>query len=324
MTATLINDNHFLQISGLCDALVNLKVEGLNPAGSIKIKTAIFIVDALEQEGRITNKTQLIESSSGNLGVALALVCAQRGYNFVCVIDPNTSSQNRKLISALGARVIVVDKRDENGGYLNTRIQTIKDIVSQNPNYIWLNQYKNPANPKAHFETTAKFIAEKFQHVDYLFVGAGTTGTLMGCKQYFAEYRPRTKIVAVDSVGSVTFGTPAGPRYIPGLGTSRKPEIFDPTGLHSVVHISEGQTIQMCRWLAKTRGFLAGGSTGTVLAAIYESRDHISSDDVVVSISPDMGERYLDTIYSDDWVIERFGTKALETFREIYPTKEVA
>ncbi|WP_210252356.1 2,3-diaminopropionate biosynthesis protein SbnA, partial [Agrobacterium vitis] len=324
MPSNLINEDNYIEISGLCDATIHLKVEGLNPAGSIKLKTAISIIRALELEKRIKGDTYLIESSSGNLGVALAMVCAQRGHKFVCVIDPNTSSQNRKLISAMGAQVITVEEKDENGGYLNTRIQTIKDIVSQNPNYIWLNQYKNPENPRAHFNTTAKSISDRFSRIDYLFVGAGTTGTLMGCNQFFAKHRPETKVVAVDSVGSVTFGLPAGSRYIPGLGTSRKPEIFDPTGLHSAIHIPELQTIQVCRWLAKSRGFLAGGSTGTVLAAIYEWRGRLDRDDVVVAISPDMGERYLDTIYSDDWVADRFGEQALVPFLETHLTTKVA
>lgn len=254
----------------------------------------------------------MIESSSGNLGVALAMVCAAKGYRFVCVIDPNTSAPNRLLIQALGAQVIMVNQRDENGGFLNTRIRLIEQMVAQNPEDIWLNQYRNPNNPLAHYNTTARAIADKFGYVDYLFVGAGTTGTLMGCKRYFADHHPRTKVIAVDSVGSVTFGLPGGTRHIPGLGTSRRPEIYEPSDIHAYLTVPEVRTVQVCRWLAQRYGMLFGGSTGTVLAGVQQWAAHIHPDDVVVAISPDMGERYLETLYSDDWVSQRLGPEALQ------------
>jgi 2,3-diaminopropionate biosynthesis protein SbnA len=312
MIKQLINEHNYVQIKDLCRAPIQLKVEGLNPAGSIKLKAAHALVTDLELRGLITPKARLIESSSGNLGVALAMVCAAKGYRFVCVIDPNISAQNKRLIQTLGAETIMVDTRDENGGYLNSRIRVIEQLVAQNIGYIWLNQYRNPANPRAHYQTTARSIAQQFPKVDYLFVGAGTTGTLMGCKNYFAEHHPETKIIAVDTVGSVTFGLPGGPRHIPGLGTSRKPEIFEPAGIHAFVSIPEPHTIKVCRWLAQRHGLLFGGSTGTVLAGVQQWAPHIRPDDVVVAISPDMGERYLDTIYSDDWVSQRFDATALQ------------
>jgi N-(2-amino-2-carboxyethyl)-L-glutamate synthase len=311
MIEKLIVEDAYIEVDGLLSANIQLKIEGLNPAGSIKLKTALSVISDLERRNLITADTRLIESSSGNLGVALAMVCAERGYNFICVVDPNISAQNKKLISALGAEVISIDKKDENGGYLFSRIRLIENIIAENPSYIWLNQYKNPANSAAHYHMTARAIADKFPHIDYLFVGIGTTGTLMGCKAYFSERRPKTKVMAVDSVGSVTFGTPGGPRYIPGLGTSRKPELFDPVGIHAFVSIPEAHAIMMCRWLAQRYGILLGGSTGTVVAGVQAWADDIRPDDVVVAISPDMGERYLDTIYSDDWVLAHFGAAAL-------------
>ena len=308
----LIREDSYIEVSGLLAAKIHLKIEGLNPAGSIKLKTAISIISDLERRNLISPGTRLVESSSGNLGVALAMVCAERGYEFICVVDPNISTQNKKLLFALGANVISVDKKDENGGYLLTRIRLIEKLVSDNSNYIWLNQYKNPANPAAHYHMTAKAIAGKFPHIDYLFVGVGTSGTLMGCSAYFSRHRPETKVIAVDSVGSVTFGGTGGTRYIPGLGTSRKPEIFDPEKINGFISIPEAHTIRMCRWLARHYGFLLGGSTGTVVAGAQAWADHIRPDDVIVAISPDMGERYVDTIYSDEWVLARFGNAALQ------------
>ncbi|WP_282091802.1 2,3-diaminopropionate biosynthesis protein SbnA [Epibacterium ulvae] len=313
LVSDLLTDRAFVEVHGLCAARVFLKIEALNPAGSIKIKAARGMISALVQAGRIGSDTRLIESSSGNLGVALAMICAEKSIPFTCVIDPNTAESNRKTIEALGAEVVVVCNKDENGGYLGSRISYIKERVSREPNTIWLNQYANPANPGEHVRTTARAISEGFAQIDYLFVGAGTTGTLMGCRDFFIDHRPDTKIVAVDSVGSVTFGFPAGKRHIPGLGTSRRPEVFGPHGLHAVEMIEEQKAVRMCRWLARTHGLLAGGSTGTVLAGIYEWQDRLTPDDVIVSISPDLGDRYLDTIYNDAWVTQRFGADALSS-----------
>lgn len=309
--SSINDDRAFVEVRGICSGRVYLKIEALNLAGSVKLKAALGMIDALELEGGIGFDTRLIESSSGSLGVALAMVCAERGYHFTCVVDPNTSAHNRKMIAALGSEVVVVHEKDDNGGYLGSRIRYIEKTLAERTDTVWLNQYANPANPASHRNTTARSISETFPRIDQLFIGAGTTGTLMGCKSFFRRYRPETKIIAVDAIGSVTFGFPPSTRYIPGLGTSRRPEIFDPDGLDGVDRVGEADAILMCRWLARSHGLLVGGSTGTVLAGIHSRRNRIRSGDVVVAISPDLGERYLDTIYSDTWVRERFGEKPL-------------
>jgi N-(2-amino-2-carboxyethyl)-L-glutamate synthase len=304
----VINEDNFIQLPALGINGLYLKLEGLNPAGSIKLKTALSMVSQLENAGAIGPGTRLIESSSGSLGVALSMVCAERGYRFSCVVDPNASPDNVKTMKVLGADVVLVDQRDANGGFLGSRIAYIQALTARDPCYVWLNQYANPENPGAHARTTARAIAAAFEHIDYLFVGAGTTGTLMGCVQYFSAHRPDTRIVAVDSVGSVTFGLPPGKRHIPGLGTSRTPEIFSSQGVHAFEMVAERDTVAMCRFLAQSCGLLAGGSTGTVLTAVHQWRDRFAADDVVVTISPDLGERYLSTIYDDCWVRERFNS----------------
>ncbi|WNW10159.1 2,3-diaminopropionate biosynthesis protein SbnA [Pseudomonas sp. DTU_2021_1001937_2_SI_NGA_ILE_001] len=306
----ILHDQTFLDLRGLGPDF-HLKLESLNPAGSIKLKTAAGLIDDLQARGLIRPDSILIESSSGNLGVALAMLCAARGLRFTCVVDPNSSRHSLGLMRAYGAEVIEVDRLDANGGFLGTRIALIRERLASDPRYLWLNQYENPANPRAHARTTAHSIARQFGHVDYLFVGAGTTGTLMGCVQYFREHHPRTRIVAVDSVGSVTFGTPAGRRFIPGLGTSQRPPIFDPEGIHALEMVPEARSVAMARLLARTRGMLVGGSTATVIAAVHAWRERIEPGAVVVALSPDWGERYLDTLYDDQWVTERFGPEVL-------------
>lgn len=308
----IMNDDNFVRIKGFGMNNLYVKLEALNPAGSVKMKAALCMIGDLEQRGLIHPDLQLIESSSGSLGVALAMICAERGYQFTCVVDPNTSAHNIKTIKAFGAKIVMIDKRDENGGFLGSRIAYLNELVAKDPQYYWLNQYANPNNPGAHTMMTGPSIARRFPKVDYLFIGAGTTGTLMGCVRYFRAHHPDTQIVAVDSIGSVTFGHAPAKRYIPGLGTSRRPEIYSPEGIDHFEMIDEAQAVAMCRHLARSNGLMAGGSTGTVLAAVHAWRNRIKPDATVVTISPDMGERYLDTVYDDAWVIERFGHAPLQ------------
>lgn len=303
----VIHDQVFLRLRHLGVDQLYLKMECFNPAGSVKMKTALGLINDMQARGRIGPDTILVESSSGNLGVALAMICAERGLRFTCVVDPNSSPHNLKIMRAFGAQVVMVEQRDENGGFLGTRIAYIRSLLAHDPRYLWLNQYENPVNPQVHAAMTASAISSALGPVDYLFVGAGTTGTLMGCVRHFQEHSPATRIVAVDSVGSVTFGHPASKRHIPGLGTSQRPPIFRPAGIHAFEMVPEARAVQMCRFLARSNGVLVGGSTGTVLAAVSDWRTRLPAGARVVAIGPDGGDRYLDSIYDDDWVASHFG-----------------
>lgn len=302
----LIPSDLFFTLDGLAKVPVHVKCEGLNPAGSIKIKAATRIIDDLERSGTIKPGGTFIESSSGNLGIALSMLAASRGYKFICVTDLNASESSIKMMRAMNVEVIVVRNKDSNGGYLGARIELIKSMCAKDPQMVWINQYANESNWLAHYDTTGPEIARRFPSIDWLVVGAGTTGTLMGCARYFRKMSPSTRIVAVDAVGSVTFGTPPGRRLIPGLGTSRRPELVEPSIVDMVIHVNESETISMCRDLAR-RGLLVGGSTGTVLAGITKLDKSIREGETVVTISPDLGGKYLDTIFDDSWVAENFG-----------------
>jgi cysteine synthase A len=311
--ADILNHQIFVKLGDFAPGFdTYLKLEGLNPAGSIKLKTARGLMDAAEQSGIIGPGSLLIESTSGNLGVALAALAAARGYRITLVTDPNTNPHSAMHMKALGAEVVVVQERDANGGFLHTRIDYIQRQIARTPGLHWLNQYANPANVQAHRLGTADEILTSFGVPDWLFVGVGTAGTLMGCLERFATVGASTTIVGVDAEGSVTFGGPAGARQIPGLGTSRRPEIFQDTGQFRKMMVAETETIRACRRVAREHGLLVGGSTGTVLAALLAARDEIPAGSRVLVISPDMGDRYLETVYDDDWVISRYGADALE------------
>jgi cysteine synthase A len=301
-----VAEDRFLRVPGVRGLnQFFLKIEGFNASGSIKVKTARGLIQAAEQSGVDMSRTRLIESTSGNLGVALAMICTAKQYRLTCVTDPNANATSLAIMRALGAEVVNIWERDANGGYLGSRIAYIQRRLAAEPNLYWLNQYANLHNPAAHNQHTGPAILESFGRVDHLFVGAGTGGTLMGCLKYFRRWSPATRVVAVDAVGSVSFGGTSSTRYIPGLGVSRRPEILDPDAPDEVVLVPEWETVRECRWLARTTGLLAGGSTGTVVAAVRRLAGSIPPNAVAVAIAPDLGERYLHSVYNDEWVVER-------------------
>ncbi|MGW3076902.1 MULTISPECIES: 2,3-diaminopropionate biosynthesis protein SbnA [unclassified Kitasatospora] len=289
-----------------------LKVEGFNFAGSIKLKAAREIVAQAEAAGVLGPGSTLVESSSGNMGVALSMLAADRGYRFVCVTDSRCNAATRRTMKAFGADVHVITEAHPTEGYLGARIRYVQEMCAADEKVVWLNQYEAPGNWMAHYRTTAPAIADRFPGLDVLLIGAGTTGTLMGCARYFHEHRPDVRVVAVDAVGSVTFGGVPGPRHIPGLGTSIRPALLDETFVDSVVHVDEEETVRICRRLA-AHGYHFGGSTGTAVggALAWLRENGADRRTTAVTIAPDLGERYLDTLYDDNWVRGTFGDAAL-------------
>jgi 2,3-diaminopropionate biosynthesis protein SbnA len=290
-----------------------LKCEGFNFAGSIKLKPAIEMVEAAERAGTLTPRSILVESSSGNLGVALSMIAASKGYRFLCVTDSRCNLSTRLMMEALGGKVHVITEPDPVLGFLGARLDYVRALCASDERYVWLNQYANPGNWIAHYRRTAPTIARSFPDLDVLFVGAGTTGTLMGCARFFREWRRPVRIVAVDSIGSVAFGGPPGRRMIPGLGTSVRPQMLDESYVDEVLHIAEVDTIRVCHRLART-GFLFGGSTGTVVSGALDwLARHSRPGLTAVAIAPDLGERYLDTIYQANWVHDLYGEEVLRS-----------
>ncbi|WP_236794818.1 2,3-diaminopropionate biosynthesis protein SbnA [Amycolatopsis sp. GM8] len=304
----------YIDLNDLLGRGLYLKCDGFNFGGSVKLRTAASMVAAAGRDGLIGADSILVESSSGNLGIALSVVAASIGRRFTCVIDPRCNRQTADLMRALGAEVVTVTEPSAEGGFLRARQDHVRRLCEEDGRYLWLNQYLNHANWSAHYETTAPEIAKQFPHLDVLFVGVGTGGTVMGCSRYFRDNGADTRIVAVDAVGSVTFGLPAGPRLIPGLGAGVRPPMVDTSLIDDVVHVAEIDTIRACRRLS-AQGFLLGGSSGTVLsgALSWLDRNDPGRELSAVAIAPDLGERYVDTIYNDSWVAEHFGAQHLRS-----------
>jgi N-(2-amino-2-carboxyethyl)-L-glutamate synthase len=306
-------DDLYIDLRSIVGQPLFLKCEGFNFAGSIKLKAAIEMVEAAERDGVLTPGSILVESSSGNLGVALSMIAASKGYGFLCVTDSRCNLSTKRLMQAFGSQVHVITEPDEVGGFLGARINYVRALCASDDRYVWLNQYSNPQNWRAHYRSTAPAIARQFPELDVLFVGAGTCGTLMGCARYFRGWHRPVHVVAVDTVGSVTFGGPPARRMIPGLGMNVRPPLLDESYVDEVVCVEEADTIRACHRLAG-KGFLFGGSTGTVVSGAMDWLAlHGSPDLTAVAIAPDFGERYLDTVYQPNWVLDLYGDDVLRS-----------
>ena len=307
-------DQLYVDLSSIVGRSLFLKCEGFNFAGSIKMKSAIEMVEAAERAGDLKPDSVLVESSSGNLGVALSMIAANKGYRFLCVTDARCNQSNRLLMEALGGQVhtVTIPNADSDGGFLGARLDYVRSLCASDDRHLWLNQYANPGNWKAHYRTTAPAIVRQFPELDVLFVGAGTSGTLMGCARYLHEWHRPVQIIAVDSVGSVNFGGAPGRRMIPGLGSNVCSQLLDESYVDEVMRVEEADTIRVCHRLA-ARGFLFGGSSGTVVsAAINWMERHDTLGLTAVAIAPDFGERYLDTIYNTSWLLDHYGSELLD------------
>lgn len=283
------------------------KLEGFNPGGSMKDRPATLILKQGLETGTINRETVIIESSSGNMGIGMAQACCYYGLRFICVVDAKTTLQNIRLLKAYGAEVDMVDVPDQvTGEFLQARINRVKELQDSIENSYWPNQYSNECNPLAHHQTMHEIVAA-LGDIDYLFCATSTCGTLRGCAEYARRHKLKTKIVAVDALGSVLFGGKSAKRLIPGHGAAIIPPLFQADLAHGHIHVSDLDSIVGCRRLANREAILSGGSSGAVMMAVEHLKDDIPADAVCVVILADRGERYLDTIFSDLWVKKHFG-----------------
>jgi 2,3-diaminopropionate biosynthesis protein SbnA len=282
---------------------VYLKLEGENPGGSIKDRTALSLLRSLEKTGRLNSGGRLIESSSGNLAVGLATLARLRGYQFTAVVDPKVSVEKLQRLHELGAGTILVDTPDETGGYLLTRLARIRELLSADPGLLWTNQYSNAANPQAHYASTAPEILQQMeQRVDAVFVAVSTGGTLAGIGRFFREASPDTRIIAVDTKGSVALGGSPGARRLTGIGSSRRSEFVDAGLYDELIYVEDCEAFSFCRALDTATGIGLGGSSGACLAACARYLQSHKKAERTVCLCPDRGEHYASTIFSDAWL----------------------
>lgn len=310
-----IGHTHLVELGGLRPRFASrvfAKLEAFNPGGSVKDRSALGMLLGKVRNGElIPGRSTVVESSSGNLAIGIAQICRYYGIDFICVVDPKTTQQNLAILRAYQVTVEMITEVDpETGAYLPTRLKRVRELVAATPHAYWPNQYANPLNPRAHQQTMSEIVEALDGKVDYLFASTGTGGTMTGCAQYIRDHGLSTTLVGVDALGSVLFGGVPGPRLLPGHGAAVRPALFDPTLADEVVLISDLECVVGCRTLAQREAILAGGSSGAVVAALGKLADRIPPGSNVVMIFPDRGDRYLDTIFADDWVRAHFGEVA--------------
>ncbi|MGE7888630.1 2,3-diaminopropionate biosynthesis protein SbnA [Bacillus cereus] len=307
---SLIGNTPIIQLE---ENYINLfaKMESQNLMGSVKIRAAFHIIQEAIKENLINEDTTVIESSSGNMAVALGVICKNIGVKFIAVIDPNINCYYEKILNILAYRVEKVKERDSTGGYLSSRIDRVRNLCATIPGSFWPNQYENINNAKAHYYGLGKEITEHFDDLQYAFVGVSSGGTIRGVSERLKEKYKDIKIIAVDSEGSAIFSNNIKKRYIPGIGSSFTTSHVKNSRIDEVILVPEINSIQGCRTLLDRHGIFAGGSSGTCYSAVkeyfqqFKGRDNQNKPNVLF-ICHDGGAPYVDTIYNEDWMRKIF------------------
>jgi len=282
------------RVTAGCRGQVLAKLESFNPCGSIKDRIGYSMIEAAEKAGLIKEDTVVLEPTSGNTGIALAFICAAKGYPLVLTMPDTMSSERVHLLRIFGAEVILTPGNDGMTG----AVKTAEEMASKDARYFIPQQFKNPANPEIHRKTTALEIWEDTDgNVDALVAGVGTGGTISGISEFLKGRKPEFKTIAVEPQNSpVLSGGRPGPHKIQGIGAGFVPEVYRADLVDEVVKVSDENAEGLARKLAKEEGVLAGISSGAaVWAAVEIAKRRESEGKMIVVILPDTGERYIST-----------------------------
>jgi cysteine synthase len=278
-------------------ARVLAKLESFNPGGSLKDRICLAMIEAAQADGRLRPGDTIIEPTSGNTGIGLALVAACRGYRCVLTMPDTMSEERRILLRAYGAELVLTP--DSKG--MQAAIRKAEEILEENPAYFMPQQFSNPANPAAHRDGTAREILEECPDFDAFVAGVGTGGTITGVGSVLKRQRPRVEVVAVEPAGSpVLSGGPAGFHAIQGLGAGFVPEILDKALIDRVIAVRDDEAASYTQALARKEGILVGISSGASCAAAVRVAQELGADRTVVVVFADSGQRYLSTSLFDE------------------------
>ena len=287
------------------------KIEFLNPGGSVKDRIGKYIIDDAEQKGLLKPGGTIVEATSGNTGFGLAIVAAVRGYKTIFVMPDKMSQEKVQNLRAFGAKVIITPTEvapEDPRSYYNVS----KKIAAETPGAFYANQYHNPQNPKAHYETTGPEIWEQTDgKVDAFVCGMGTGGTITGTGKYLKEKNPKVKIIGIDPIGSLfheyfkTKKLGESHTYkIEGIGEDFLPSTMDFQYVDDVIQVTDKEAFQLTRQLVTKEGIFAGGSSGAALAGTFKYARALTRPQEIVVLFPDSGDRYLSKIFNDDWMRE--------------------
>lgn len=290
----LIGSTPLVDLSGLADGVATIygKYEATNPGGSVKDRIARAMLDAAEKDGTLKPGGTVIEPTSGNTGVGLAMLAAARGYKMILVMPETMSIERRKLAASYGAQIVLTPGKDGMKG----AVAKAEELRQETPGAIVAGQFVNPANPQAHYETTGPEVwADTEGTVDFIVAGVGTGGTISGTSRFLKEKKPSVKGIAVEPAESAVLeGKPAGSHKIQGIGAGFIPKTYDASVVDEVVPVASATAIDTKKRLAADYGLLVGISSGAAVAAAVElAKRPENAGKVIVAILPDTGERYL-------------------------------
>jgi len=299
---------------------IYVKLEYLNPAGSIKDRIAMHIINKAEQEGKLKKDGTIVENTSGNTGAGLAMVAAVKGYKSVFTIPDKMSAEKINFIKSFGSRVVVtptnVPAESPQSYY-----ETAKRIAKNTSGSFYVNQYHNPDNPEAHYTYTGPEIWEQMDgKIDYLVAGIGTGGTLSGIAKFLKEKNPEIKVIAVDPIGSVFYdyfkhGKPGEPHVykLEGIGEDMMVDAMDFNVVDDIIQVGDKDGFMTCREMARLEGIFAGGSSGAAVWAALQFAKDVPAGKNILTILPDTGFRYLSKFYNDEWMRDNGMTDSGET-----------
>ena len=311
-----MGDTPLVRLNSVADevaAQIIAKVEFFNPGGSVKDRIGMAIIEDYERSGELQPGGTVVEATSGNTGVGLAIAAALKGYKSVFVMPDKMSDEKIRLLRAFGARVVITPtavEPEDPRSYYNVAHQ----IVAETPNAVLANQYHNPVNPQVHYETTGPELWEQTGgKIDAFVVGMGTGGTITGVARYLKEQNPDVQIVGVDPIGSILYDMfykgEAGEAFgyrVEGIGEDFVPSNYDFDVIDDMVRVDDRESFLMARRLVREEGIFAGGSAGSAVAGAikYAKMKKLGADAMVVVLLPDSGSRYLSKVFNDDWMRE--------------------
>ena len=273
-------------------ANIYVKLEKYNIGGSVKDRAALGMIEEAEKQGILKPSSVIIEPTSGNTGISLAMIGRSKGYKVIIIMPETMSVERRNIIKAFGAELILT----EGAKGMKGAIEEAERIASENSNYFLPQQFNNYANPKKHYETTAEEILSDFTNLDAFIAGVGTSGTIVGVGKKLKEHFPDIKIVAVEPEAShVLSGGAPGKHVIQGIGAGFIPKIYDKDIIDEIIQISNDQSFEFGNKMSKEEGLFLGISSGAAIAAAYEIAKRLGKGKNILVVSPDGGEKYLST-----------------------------
>lgn len=301
----LVGNTPLVKLNSVTDgiqATVLAKIEYLNPGGSSKDRIAARIIDAAEREGKLKPGGTIVEPTSGNTGIGLALVAQQRGYRCVFVLPDKVGEDKRNVLLAYGAEIVVTPTSvapESPDSYYSVSDRLVKEI----PGAFKPDQYSNPNGPLSHYETTGPEIWRDTEgKITHYVAGVGTGGTISGAGKYLKEQNPAIKVIGADPEGSVYSGGTGRPYLVEGVGEDFWPTAYDPSVVDEIIASSDAESFEITRRLAREEGLLVGGSSGLAVSAALKAARDLPADAVVVVLLPDGGRGYLGKVFNDKWM----------------------